>query len=449
MVDTSTQMNALISGLQDYEANQKKYADRLATFTPSAPSADIFDLATSISQGLSAQKQTDQPNSIGGGFALGFNAFSQQVKKERDQYAKEKNQIALQAAQLAMQDEQKAIQFINDYEIAAINNANKELKFIDIEYDEEQEDGTTVRVTKPFENTRSNAKVIRNTIKNKNGKRVTTPQTVVNMPDPSAGLQLKSAIDAMEKDRVIYNAKAMAADATIGQVNEAFLIAQTALQEGRDAGQTDDEIFGPFSSSTLKARELVVNLGFGSLLEAEGTVAPLKALNQLSMNFVMGIVSQTKGAISEKEMELFINASPTIGSTADGFLSQLAMLEKLATRDKKFYQDYLTEKGNLIKEGANPVEQNNKLQLFASQWREKNPFLTKKDIIRLNKALKNPNFGEGFIPQDFKKKVNELKTRMSLEQQDIIDITTLEDFEKLKSGDKYRDTLTGQINILP
>tara|TARA_R110001599_G_scaffold165722_1_gene355108 strand:+ start:3 stop:1331 length:1329 start_codon:yes stop_codon:yes gene_type:complete len=438
-------MNTLISGLQDYEANQKKYADRLATFTPSAPSADIFDLATSISQGLSAQKQTDQPNSIGGGFALGFNAFSQQVKKERDQYAKEKNQIALQAAQLAMQDEQKAIEFINDYEIAAINNANKELKFIDIEFDEEQEDGSIVRVIKPFENTGSNADVIRNTIKNKNGRHVTTPETQINMPDPSANLQTKSAIDSMEKDRVIYNTKAIAADATVGQVNEAFLLMQTALQEGRDAGQTDDEIFGPFSASTLKARELVVNLGFGGLLEAEGTVAPLKALNQLSMNFVMGIVSQTKGAISEKEMELFINASPTIGSTAEGFASQLQMLEKLATRDKKFYQDYLTEKGNLIKEGANPVEQNNKLQVFASQWREKNPFLTEKDIIRLNKAIKDPNFGEGFIPRDFKDKVNELKSKMSLENENLIEISTPKEWEALPSGTRYLNTKTGSI----
>jgi len=54
----------------DYEAEQKKYADRLQQFSPPPDRYNFFDLATDISRGLTAQQQTDRPNSLAGGFRL-------------------------------------------------------------------------------------------------------------------------------------------------------------------------------------------------------------------------------------------------------------------------------------------------------------------------------------------------------------------------------------------
>ena len=118
--------NSYIQSLNDrvknfnYEKEQKKYADRLSEFNPPQRNYDVFDLATSLSQGLSAQKQTDQPNSIGGGFALGFNQASQEMKQRDAEYAKARREIGLQAARMAMEDEQEATKYLDKslYELA-------------------------------------------------------------------------------------------------------------------------------------------------------------------------------------------------------------------------------------------------------------------------------------------------------------------------------------------
>lgn len=104
----------------DYDAEQKKYADRLSQYNPQPENYDIYDLATSLSQGLSAQQQTDSPNSIGGGLALGFNQASQDMKQSKEAYAKAKREIGLQAATLAMQNEKEATKYLDKslYELA-------------------------------------------------------------------------------------------------------------------------------------------------------------------------------------------------------------------------------------------------------------------------------------------------------------------------------------------
>ena len=65
----------------DYEAEQKKYADRLQQFSPPPDRYNFFDLATDISRGLTAQQQTDRPNSLAGGLALGFGEASQSMQQ--------------------------------------------------------------------------------------------------------------------------------------------------------------------------------------------------------------------------------------------------------------------------------------------------------------------------------------------------------------------------------
>jgi len=437
MVDTSTQMNTLISGLQDYEANQKKYADRLATFTPSAPSADIFDLATSISQGLSAQKQTDQPNSIGGGFALGFNAFSQQVKKERDQYAKEKNQIALQAAQLAMQDEQKATEFLNQYNIKRIDAANKKVDYITFEYEEEQEDGSFTMVQQTLPNIASRKDDIDEIINNKKGRKVSdAPQTTINMPGKT-NFADEQAIKGYNEDSKSYEAKSKAADAIVDSVNQAFILAQQIKSEGGT--------FGPLSKRFLGVKEFISETGFGEFMlgEAEAAIAPQKALNQLSMGFTMAIVSQTKGAISDREMNLFIQASPTLGSTEEGYLKQLELLERLARRDKVFYQDYIDRRIELSDKGMEGERLGLQLNKFTSTWSDENPLFTPKEVKFLEKQISS---GEGiasdFVPQDFKKAFDKVKAEQAnrkalLPRMDGTKKANQAIYDALKIGDQY------------
>ena len=104
----------------DFDTTQQEYIDRLSQFAPQPDKFDIFDLATSISQGLAAQQQGAGPDSIGQGLAMGFNLASADMR-ERDRLMEQARQeIGLQAAKLAMSDEKAASDFLDKalFEIA-------------------------------------------------------------------------------------------------------------------------------------------------------------------------------------------------------------------------------------------------------------------------------------------------------------------------------------------
>tara|TARA_R110000751_G_scaffold17303_2_gene53794 strand:+ start:1078 stop:2481 length:1404 start_codon:yes stop_codon:yes gene_type:complete len=436
--DQSSELSSLMMDRfkPDYDKNFAKYQERLAPYTYQAPSMSIYDLASELGAGLLATPNTGGASAFTG-LGVGFTRVSDKLKKDQEANAKANQQIALQAASMAMQDEQKATEFLNSYDLKRIDAANKKVDYITFEFDAENEDGSVSKVTQTFPNIASSREEINDIINNKNGIEVKTSDTTFNMPDPNAFYAERKAIDAINASGTSYREKADASRATRTQVNQAYLLAIEAVTAGKDAGMTEDEVFGPFSSATLKARELVINLGFGGLLEAEGTVAPLKALNQLSMNFVMGIVSQTKGAISEREMDLFINASPTIGSTYDGFLMQLQMLEKLASRDEDFYRDYLTEMVKLEDEEIYGKKQKIRLEQFTLDWSENNPLLTPKEEKLLQNAVDNPNIDETFVPSDYRKLIEDTKKEQARKKALLPTVTTKAAFDALESGDRY------------
>ena len=186
-------------------------------------------------------------------------------------------------------------------------------------------------------------------------------------------------------------------------------------------------------------------MGFGDLLDAEAAIAPQKALRQLSMGFTMAIVSQTKGAISNKEMELFINASPTLGSTFEGYMDQLRLLERVASRDKEFYGEYLEKKLELIKQGVRGQEMEVELESFANTWRDKNPLLEPEDEQLLQRAAdqaaRETEINEGgdntslFVPKAFKKLFDDRKRELA----GYPLVESQSDYDNLEKGEKFRE----------
>jgi hypothetical protein len=190
----------------------------------------------------------------------------------------------------------------------------------------------------------------------------------------------------------------------------------------------------------LKPKEILSELGFGDLLDAEGAIAPQKALRQLSMGFTMAIVSQTKGAISNKEMQLFINASPTLGSTYEGYMMQLRLLERVASRDKDFYDAYLEKKSELIDQDVRGQKMEVELEKFANSWRSNNPLLTPEDEKILqeaaDRAVKETQIeGENstFVPSAFKKLFDDRKRELA----GYPTVNSQADYDRLEEGDYF------------
>ena len=443
-IDVSASDNSiqdLASQLGNYDQNFAKYQQRLAPYSYQAPNMSIYDLASELGAGLLATPNTGGASAFTG-LGVGFTRASDKMKKNQEANAKAQQQIGLQAAQLAMQDEQKANEFLNQYAIKMIDSANKKVDYITFEYDEVDETtGTTTTQSQTFANIPSNRDDINDIINNKNGREVKPPTTAINMPGDNTSFADKEAIKSMMKEGDAYEAKSRASDQIRDQVNQAYILANEIEEAGGK--------FGPFSKSLLGVRELVSGLGFGDILDAEAAIAPQKALNQLSMGFTMAIVSQTKGAISDREMKLFISASPTLGSTKEGYLKQLELLERLAIRDKDFYNDYVDKMIEFENEGLSGRKLQLQLDKFTANWSSENPLFTPKEVEFLEKKIASgEGLDKGFVPADFQVAFDKRKAELSRKKAILPTVTTQDDYDDLEKGDEYVGT-DGQIYRKP
>ena len=139
---------------------------------------------------------------------------------------------------------------------------------------------------------------------------------------------------------------------------------------------------------------MIVGLGLADTFGLDPTiVGKQQVLNQLGMGFTMAIVSQTKGAISNKEMQLFINASPGLASTYEGYMMQLDYLDRVAQRQKQMYNDVIAEAERLeALEAAGeitPSQTARRLKKFHGEWSAKNPLFTEEETKMLEERVAN------------------------------------------------------------
>ena len=380
-----------------FDTSFQKYLQRMDKLVPQQPKQSIYDLASALGRGL-----LQTPN-VGAGSALrglgvGFDFLTQKIAADKAMYEQQRLQNQQTAMELALQDERAASDFLNEIAIKRIENANKKVDYITLEYDE-----GGVKKSVRLADTNQNAGQINDLIQNKGAREVRPASTQINLSGGNTKADDK-AFDQILKDQESFGEKAEASIATLDQVSQAKALAQ-------EVGRAN---FGPFSRATLQMREFVDGIGFGNLLENPEVIAPQKALNQLSMSFTMGIVSQTKGAISDREMKLFIQASPTLGSTYDGYMKQLELLERLARRDRDFYEDYLNEYTRLIDEDMRPQKVQAKLELYRTNWAENNPLFSKEETEYLENVVKSGDgLAEDFDRDAFEKKINDFRAEQA------------------------------------
>ena len=391
----------------DYDKSFEEYRQRLEPYTYQQPKTTIFDVAAELGAGLLSTPNTGG-SSLYVGLGAGFNRISDRIRQQKSENAKTRQEIALQAAQLAMQDERQAEEFLQQASLKFIDNANKRSPLLTFEYTDEN--GKIVR--KSVRDNMSNDQVINDLINNKGAIEVKTPSSVVNV---STGTETskrdEKAIDLQYKFEEQLNKDAEAAYGIVDNVQYAMSIADELGPEG----------FGAVEAFTFYPRKVMAALGYGDLADID-KLGKQQVLNQLGMGFTMAIVSQTKGAISNREMELFIQASPGMGSTYEGFKNQAKYLERIASRDIEFQEAYnikadeleARERAGEISAGATYRE----LQKYKNVWQKENPLFTEEDIkyledVRDNKDLYDPNFDRDAVKKQFEKKREELSKERS------------------------------------
>jgi len=85
----------------------------------------------------------------------------------------------------------------------------------------------------------------------------------------------------------------------------------------------------------------------------------------------MALVGKTKGAISNREMDIFFAASPTLGSTYKGYMRMLGYMDRIAELSEKYNAEWQKESLRLSNEGAKLGEINAAFANFKTEFRSK------------------------------------------------------------------------------
>jgi len=458
-----------------YETDFEKYQSRLEPYTFQQKPLSIFDVATELGAAILATPKT---GNVFEGIGTGFANISKRIRANQAENDKARQQVAMTAANLAMQSEQKAQDYLQKYSLELLKQMNDPGDLIKIEFDEFipqvdasgnpmlDEKGEVILVPSgnrkigSFRNNAANRAVIDDLLDNRNGVEVESALVNVGGEDVGAKEYVKANI-AREK---IIMEEARGAAGVRDQVSYARSIARRLGPEG----------YGPQEAFTLPIRKILVGVGLGGMVDDQ-KVGDQILMNQLGIGFAMAIVGQTKGAISNREMEMFLAASPVLTSSYDGFMKQLEYLDRIAERSEKFAIDYANKAAELEDSGISERKIKRKLDLFEAEWRGKNPLFQEDEFNELaalsrgdKEALEAGGYevDENFRVQDSIQQYGAIQGAKSLEggvapvatakptslDEDAVDLArriAQSDMPREEKVEKLRSMMAGGLKIPP
>lgn len=378
----SSYLNLLSRALspKDFQTQQTQYAQRLAGLYEPTPRPDFYQLMSDLGAGILAQKPDVGPFT---GLAAGFKTFAERMATDREERRKQRQAIALEAAKLAMQDERAAEKRLSDFALEILKNQSfGEVDLVTLQYDEKDVDGnfTGRKITRGFDKN-TDGKEIRMITRTQNGVPIT------DLPDQFEEGEL-SKIDARElgKEATEVSKEEATSYATLDNLNQAEAIADQLGPDGFGAGEQLSLPFRQFFGNALPW--LGIDLKKVGLQEALGTV---------TIGFTLANISQTKGAVSDSEMKLFIASAPFLGQTYEGFKRSIAIQRKAAAKKQEFAREYQRELQRISAEASKTgrpltgTQARSAMNLWKSKWRSENrdSFLSPEDKKFLNRARQN------------------------------------------------------------
>ena len=348
-----------------YDNSFDKYQQRLSAIQSKRSPVSFYEAAGKIGAGLLAQQAEKFP-SIGRGLGIGFQSLSDEIAKRKEEKRKEEQAVAMKAMELSLQDEQQGQKFLNDYALKMIDMQNKDIKTITFDtsmlVDALDENGEAVINPKtgvPFTSkttVRANDSFINDLL--------TLGATEIDRA--ATNINLGAGGNELDKKRAGKIADAEAkwqeeSDAATALRDQVLIARNLATELGPDG-------FGPVDSLTMGLRGLMIDLGMGNLVDTD-KLATQQALTQTSIGFVMALVGKTKGAISNKEMEIFFQASPTLGSTYDGYMRMLGYMDRIAELSERYNAEWQAKSVEL--QGKSISEINAEFAKFKTEFKAK------------------------------------------------------------------------------
>ena len=316
----------------DFDKSFDKYSQRLAPFFSQSTRPTFYDMASDLG---AAMLSADPTAGVFRSAGMGFSNFNERLRKDRDSRLALDRQIGLKAMEMAMTDERAANEFINREKLERIKYNSKPYDPLIYEYPDPKTGEVKTIEINPL-NPREVA-YVRTLV---GAKQVKLADSVVNVDSRSgptsqrekkAGESLNSLEEQWSKD-----AKTAIEQ---NQLTNQFLLQLNRL---------GPEGWGKIQSGTLSARQILSELG----IRQDTSIPDQQLALTLGTRIAMGLVGQTKGAITEMEMRLFLAASPTLASTYDGAMKQATFLQRIANLNVKKAEDYNAALGSGLLDGA-------------------------------------------------------------------------------------------------
>ena len=152
--------------------------------------------------------------------------------------------------------------------------------------------------------------------------------------------------------------------------------------------------WGRVQAATMGTRQFLDEFG----LRSDPSLSDQQLVATLGTRIAMSLVGQTKGAITEMEMRLFLAASPTLASTFDGAKKQAAFLQRIANLNIKKAEDYNTDVASgLLDSAKTDADALRIARGWEIRWLKKNKFLTAEEMAELRTlAAKEPEIAKAF-----------------------------------------------------
>ena len=398
-----------------YEEGIQKYRSRLEGLYEPSPRPGFYDLASELGR---AMLSGDPTAGVFRSAGMGFSNFNSLLKQSDAENLKNRRAVGIEAAKMAMEDERKAQDRLRDFAVSVYENENLgEIDPITLQYDEKDENGefTGQRITNSFDK-KSDYQQILKILRTQNGTDVEA------LPD---------MLEATEVDKLL--AKEFVAE--YGEVGKyggttAYAKLDTIAQAKILAEKIGEENFGKVSEWTLPVKQFVLDLAPWAADMAgisEENVGSQEALSALTITFVLANVSQTKGAVSNSEMNLFKEASPYLGQTYAGFMLALQVQELAARKAIDYSEAYKAEAKRYMQE--NPRDQGVGISGHMGEWSTKwqnsaqSSFLDDDMKARIAEydAKGRKKIGSGvFSVSSYEKKQREFSNRKLLENQQSV-----------------------------
>ena len=275
----------------DFQKSYQSYMDMLSPLSGQQASPNIFDLATSLSKGLTVQATSGQAPSIGVGLTMGFNSFSDYAKARRQAQLERMEKIRMQAASMAIDDVREGDKLYNSLITQRLLKDPSKLGKV-VQYNKYDENGVVIATDTAYEKDKPAIDALLSDgykrVEEKNGN-------VFNIGDQGPQKVENSFIT--DSHNLVKGTEEKAA---LSSDNDANLDKFEYLQN-----QIPDEGFGATADIVGGLQEYLQDVPVVGQYIDQKSISARQALKNTQIGFVLGIVGPYKGAISNKELSIF------------------------------------------------------------------------------------------------------------------------------------------------